>query len=181
MKLKLLFNKHYWWDLKYKVQCFFHPKQEWLTNVIPDTYCDKFELIPRMLFACLVNYVEAERKQYFIHEIGYDWSEELKDGHVSQDYVDEHMKIDKELMKAYNWIKNGRVKLDEQIDAAYPPSEPLETLFTESKSDDGHYTLTVSPERAECYKEVSRLEAIKLKKDKDCMRTIIKHHHRLWT
>ena len=181
MKLKLLFNNHYWWDLKYRVQCFFHPKQEWLTNVIPDTFCDKFELIPRMLFACLVNYVEAERKQYFIHEIGYDWSEELKDGHVSQDYVDEHMKIDKELMKAYNWIKNGRVKLDEQIDAAYPPSEPLETLFTESRSDDGHYTLTVSPERAECYKEVSRLEAIKLKKDKDCMRTIIKHHHRLWT
>ena len=181
MKLKLLFNKHYWWDFKYKVQCFFYPKQEWLTNVIPDTFCDKVELIPRMLFKCLEHYVEVERKVKWVHDIGYDWAEEVKLKFVSQAYADEQMKIDKELMKAYNWIKVDRAKLDEPIDAAFPPSEPLENLLTESRSEDGYYRITVSPERTECYKEVSRLEAIKLKKDKDCMRIIIKHHHILWT
>lgn len=181
MKLKLLFNKHYWWDLKYKVECFFHPKQEWLTNVIPDTFCDKTELIPRMLFACLVNYVEVERKQYFIHEIGYDWSEELKDGHVTQEYVDRVNARDEELMKAYNWIKVGRDKLEARIDAAYPPREPFETLFSESETVDGHYEITVSPERTACYKEVIRLEQIRVKKDKTCMRTIIKYYDQMWT
>ena len=181
MKLKPLFNSQYWWELKYKVQCFFYPKQEWLTNVIPDTFCDKVELIPQMLFKCLEHYVEVERKVKWVHDIGYNWEEEVKLKFVSQAYADEQMKIDKELMKAYTWIKSGRNKIDKQIDAAYPPSEPFENLFSESRSEDGHYKLVVSDERAECYKEVSRLEAIKLKKDKECMRTIIKHHHRLWT
>jgi hypothetical protein len=181
MKLKLIFNKHYWFDLYYKVKCFFKPKQEWLTDVIPDTYCDKVELIPRLLFKCLEHHVEVERKVKWVHDIGYDWAQEVYLNFVSQAYADEQMKIDKELMKAYTWIKTDRNEIDEQINAAYPPSEPLETLFTESRSEDGHYKLTVSPERSACYKEVCRLEAIKLKKDKDCMRTIIKHHHRLWT
>lgn len=181
MKLKLLFNKHYWWDLQYKVKCFFYPKQEWLTGVIPDTYCDKVELIPRMLFKCLEHHVEVERKVNWVHDVGYDWAEEVKLKFVSQSYADEQMKVDKELMKAYNWIKTGRDGIDEQIDAAYPPREPLETLFSKSETVDGHYEITVSPEQTACYKEVGRLEAIKLKKDKDCMRTIIKHHHRLWT
>ena len=181
IKFKLLSNKHFWFDLKYKIKCFFYPKQEWLTNVVPDTFCDKVELIPKVLFACLVDYIEVEKKQYFVHDIGYDWAEELKDGFVTQNYVDAVNLRDEELMKAYRYIKLDRDRLDLQIDEAYPPSLPFNELFTDSRLVEGHYELVVSPERTECYKEVNRLEAIKLEKDKECMRIIVKHHHQLWT
>ena len=181
MKFRLLSNKHFWFDLKYKIKCFFFPKQEWLTNVIPDTFCDKVELIPNILFACLVDYIEVEKKQNFIHDIGYDWAEELKDGFVTQTYVDAVNLREEELMRAYDYIKRGRDVIQARIDWAYPPREPLDELFTESETVDGHYELTVSPERTECYKEVNRLEAIKLEKDKECMRIIVRHHHQLWT
>ena len=88
MKLKLLLNRYFWFDLKYKIKCFFYPKQKWLTDVIPNTFCDKVELIPNLLFACLVDYIEVEKKQNFIRDVGYDWAEELKDGFVTQTYVD---------------------------------------------------------------------------------------------
>ncbi|NVM37764.1 MAG: hypothetical protein HWN81_19390 [Candidatus Lokiarchaeota archaeon] len=181
MKLKLLFNRHFWWDFKYRVQCFFKPKQKWLTEVIPDTFCDKVELIPRLLFKCLEHYVEVECKQDHIYDIGYDWSEELKNGHVDQDYADDRMKRDKALLEAYNWIKVGRIEFDKQIDAAYPPSQNWDELFEKSATEDGYYELVVSDERSACYKEVFRLEKIKLDRDKECMHTIIKYHERLWT
>ena len=165
MKLKLLFNIHYWLELKYKVQCFFCPKQEWLTNVIPDTYCDKVELIPRVLFKCLEHYVEVERKVKWVHDLGYDWAEEVEQRFVSQAYADEQMKIDKEILKAYNWIKTDRIEIDEQIDNAYPPIEEMVT----------------SDERTKCYDKVNKLEAIKVKKDSEAMRLIVKYHQRLWT
>ena len=181
IKFKLLSNKHFWFDLKYKIKCFFFPKQEWLTDVIPDTYCDKVELIPKVLFACLVDYIEVEKKKPYVHDIGYDWAEELKDGFVTQTYVDAVNIREEELIKAYDYIKRGRDVIQARIEWAYPPTEPFEELFTESETVDGHYELTVSPERIECYKEVNRLEAIKLEKDKECMRIIVRHHHQLWT
>ena len=78
MKIKQLFYNHFWFDLYYKVKCFFKPKQEWLTDVIPDTHCDKVELIPRLLFKCLEHYVEVERKVEWVHDLGYDWAEEVE-------------------------------------------------------------------------------------------------------
>ena len=181
MKLKLLLNKHFWWDLKYNINCFFNPKQEWLTDVIPDTFCDKVELIPRLLFKCLEHYVEVERKQGFVHDLGYDWAEELKDGSVTQDYVNNITLVDKELLDAYDWIKTGRFELEKQIEAAYPPLVDFDELFEKSETEEGYYELTVSKERSDAYKEVTRLENIKLDKDKECMYTIVKHHNRLWT
>jgi len=181
IKFKLLSHRHFWFDLKYKIKCFFYPKQEWLTDVIPNTFCDKVELIPNLLFACLVDYIEVEKKQNFIHDIGYDWAEELKDGFVTQTYVDAVNLREEELMKAYDYIKRGRNAIQARIDAAYPPRRDLDEMFEKSTKHEGYYELTVSPERTECYKEVNRLEAIKLEKDKECMRIIIKHHHQLWT
>ena len=181
MKLKLLLNRYFWFDLKYKIKCFFYPKQKWLTDVIPNTFCDKVELIPNLLFACLVDYIEVEKKQNFIRDVGYDWAEELKDGFVTQTYVNTVNLREEELMKAYDYIKRGRDVIQARIDAAYPPRRDLDEMFEKSTKHEGYYELTVSPERTECYKEVNRLEAIKLEKDKECMRIIIKHHHQLWT
>ena len=185
MKLKLLLDRHFWWDLKYKIECFFNPEQEWLTEVIPDTYCDKVELIPRLLFKCLEHYVEVERKQEYIQDLGYDWAEEVEKKFITQEQADTYIKRDKEVLKAYNWIKTGRVELEKQIDDAYPPlgdwSEGLDDMYTESEEHEGFYEMKISDERRACYREVARLEDLKLKKDKKCMRVIIKHYEHLWT
>ena len=164
--------------MSYKVKCFFKPKQEWLTDVIPDTYCDKVELIPRLLFKCLTHYVEVERQQPHVRSFGYTWEEELEKGYISQEEVNKYQKVDEDLIKAYSWIKNGRRNIDKQIDEAYP-----ETNFDEIflKREDGDYEMVSSDERKEAYKEVNRLEAIKLKKDIEAMQIIVKYHQRLWT
>ena len=181
MKIKQLFYIQFWYDLHYKVKCFFNPKQEWLTDVIPDTYCDKVELIPRLLFACLVDYVEVECKQDHVHDLEHDWSEQIKNKIVTQDYVDRLMIRDSELLEAYEYIKRGRPSLDERIDAAYPKDLDFDSAFKLSGDSSQHYEYSPSKERSECYKEVNRLETIKHEKDKKYMRVIIKHHQSLWT
>ena len=178
MKIKLLFNWHFWYDLRYRVKCFFKPRQEWLTDVIPDTHCDKVELIPRMLFKCLVHYVEVEMRNDWTHDLGHTYEEDLKLGYVSQEYVDRVMKTDKDLLKAYKWIKEGRVDLNQKIDDAYPETEFDDVFF---EREDGNYDMVFSDERKEAYKEVDRLEAIKLKKDMEAMQIIVKYHQTLWT
>ena len=169
---------YFWSDLYYKVRCFFKPKQEWLTDVIPDTYCDKVELIPRLLFKCLEHYVEVERKSEWVHDLGYDWADEVKQRFVSQSYADEQMKIDKEILKAYNWIKTGRNEIDEQIDEAYPNINVDDMLV---KRDDGHYDVSLTKDNESCYDKVNKLEVIKAKKDTEAMRIIVKHYQTLWT
>lgn len=179
MKIKLLFNWHFWYEVRYKVKCFFNPKQEWLTNIIPDTHCDKVELIPRLLFKCLEHYVEVELKQYHSYGLGeYNWSDEVDAGFITQAKADDYVKRDEELLEAYRWIKNGRRDIDKQINEAYPETEFDEVFF---EREDGNYDMVFSDERKEAYKEVSRLEALKLEKDMEAMQIIVKYHQRLWT
>lgn len=174
-------NSHYWFEVRYNIKSFFYPHQEWLTDVIPNTFCDKVELVPRILFTCLTHYVEVEREKDYVHGIGYDWSKELEDKQVSQEYVDKVRLRDEQLMKAYNWIKSGRSAIEARIDAAYPPSQDWDEMFRRSEEHEGYYEITISKERSECYAEVNRLEAIKLEKDKECMGIIVRNHEHLWT
>ena len=180
MKIKKLFSTYFWSDLIYKIKCLFNPRQEWLTDVIPDTHCDKVELIPTILFKCLEHYVEVELKNDWSHELGYTYEEELKLGYVNQEYVDRVMKIDKDLFEAYRWIKWGRVELKQKIDDAYPPSKSISDMFT--KREDGNYSMTpLSVKESNCYAEVTRLEIILSDKDIEAMQIIVKHHNSLWT
>ena len=180
MKIKKIFSTYFWSDLVYKIKCFFSPSQEWLTDVIPDTHCDKVKLIPRMLFECLVHYVEVETQNEWTHPLGYIYEEELKLGYVTQEYVDHVMKIDKDLLKAYKWIKEGRVELKQKLDDAYPPSKSIRDMFT--KTEDGNYSMNpLSEEESTCYAEVTRLEIILSDKDIEAMQIIVKHHNSLWT
>ncbi len=180
MKIKKIFYSNFWWETWYNIKCFFKPKQEWLTDIIPDTHTDKVELIPSLLFKCLVHYVEVEMQNDWTHGIGYTYEEELKLGYVTQEYVDHVMKIDKDLLKAYKWIVEGRVELKEKIDDAYPPSKSISDMFT--KTEDGNYSMNpISEEDSACYAEVTRLEIILSDKDIEAMQIIVKHHNSLWT
>jgi hypothetical protein len=178
--MKKLFSTYFWGDLIYNIKCFFKPRQEWLTDVIPDTHCDKVELIPTILFKCLEHYVEVEMKNDWTHDIGYTYEEELALGYVTQEYVDRVMKVDEDLLVAYNWIKEGRVALKQKIDDAYPAGKITSDMFT--KREGGNYSMNPIPEKeSDCYAEVTRLEAILSKKDIETMQIIVKYHQFLWT
>jgi hypothetical protein len=178
----LLFNSFYWWDLKYKIQAWFKPRQKWLTRTIPNTWCDKVTLIPHLLFACLVHYVEEEKGLQ--DEI--DWSDDLEKGYVSQEYVDNVKATDSELRAVYNYIKVERPDLEKQHDNSYPTrsSAEINDLFVEDA--DGNCTMRSCEDLygmsyAEAYAETTRLEKLIEEKDMWALQTIIKHYQKLWT
>ena len=178
----LLFNSFYWWDLKYKIQAWFKPRQKWLTRTIPNTWCDKVALIPHLLFACLVHYVEEEKGL----QDETDWSDDLEKGYVSQEYVDNVKATDSELRAVYNYIKVERPDLEKQHDNSYPTrsSAEINDLFVEDA--DGNCTMRSCEDLygmsyAEAYAETTRLEKLIEEKDMWALQTIIKHYQRLWT
>lgn len=168
----------YWWELWYKLKCFFKPRQEWLTDVIPDTYCDTTYLIPKLLFKCLVHYVEVDRKKDHVFDFGcYDWSKEAEEGRISQEYANSKIREEEELLNAYNWITVESKELEKKIDEAYPETN-IDNMFT--KRSDGDYDLNISDEERKCYDEVNRLTEIKESGDMACLKTIIKYHQTFW-
>lgn len=177
----LLFNGFYWSDIKYSISAYFNPRQKWLTKTIPNRWCDKTSLIPHLLFTCLVHYVEEEKGL----QDDYDYSEDLKAGFISQEYVNNVLTTDRELREVYNYIKTERPDLVEQHENSYPtPQQPNTEFFT--KGEDGHYTLRSCEELygmsyEEAYAETHRLEALLEEKDMWAMKTIIKHYQKMWT
>ena len=116
-----------------------------------------------------------------MHDLDHDWSEQIKNKIVTQDYADRLMLRNSELLEAYEYITRGRPSLDERIEKAYPKDLDLDSVFKSVGDSSKHYEYSPSKERSECYKEVDRLETIKCEKDKKYMRVIIKHHQSLWT
>jgi hypothetical protein len=116
-------------DLKYTISAFFNPRQRWLTKKIPKKWVDKPELIQDLLFAILVNFVEGEKG---LEPLDYDWTEDLKKGHVSQEYVDTHNRIHKDIKAVYDYITHERVRLDNEQNEAL--KELSDVCFTEVES-----------------------------------------------
>lgn len=180
-KPSLVFNQFFRSDLKNKIEAWFNPRQKWLTQTIPNTWCDKVTLIPHLLFECLVHYVEKEEGL----QDQIDWSQDLKDGHVSQQYLDAIIKRDKTLRSAYNYIKFERPELERQHANSYPKTiSANKERFVENK--DGHYMMRSCEELygmpyEQAYAETNRLEKLIAKKDMITMKTIIKYHEHLWT
>ena len=178
----LLFNSFYWWDLKYKIEAFFNPRQKWLTKTIPNTWCDKVTLVPHLLFSCLTHYVEDEKGL----QDHIDWTEDLEKGYISQEYVDSVKSTDKELREVYNYIKTERPELEKQHQNSYPTpsSKAINDIFI--KEEDGNYTMRSCEDLyglpyKEAYAETYRLEALIEEKDMWAMQTIIKHYQKMWT
>ena len=177
----LLFNSFYWWDLKYKIQAFFNPRQKWLTKSIPNTWCDKVSLVPHLLFTCLVHYVEDENGL----QDQIDWSDDLEKGYTSQEYVDNVKSTDSELRSVYNYIKTERPQLEDQYNNSYPtPNSKGGDFFVQDA--DGRYTMRSCEDLyglsyEEAYAETHRLEKLIEEKDMSAMLTIVKHYQRLWT
>lgn len=187
-RLILLFTNSYARSCLYwSIRGFFIPQQRWLTRVIPRTYCDKVELVPRVLFAILIDFVEKEKG---LSQLDADWSKELAAGHITQEYIDDIQKTYGELRDAYNYVKHERDALDEEHDNSYPKMLPgVHGVFEEPTFDaagnksrcmrscETLYGMSF----AEAYAETNRLEALIEQRDQDAMMTIVRHVKVLWT
>ena len=107
MNYKRLFSRYFWNNQWYKITAFFNPRQKWLTKHIPNTWQDKPELIQDILFACLVHYVEEEEG---LRDASF-YEQDLKDGHLSQEYYDHSVTINNDLREVYVYLKEERSKL----------------------------------------------------------------------
>jgi hypothetical protein len=150
-----------------KIRAFFNPRQKWLTKHIPNTWCDKTELIPTLLFACLIDFVESEKGTEQLHV---DWSEDLEKGYVTPEYVDSVKRIYSELEEAYRYVKNERPWLQNALNASYP-----EINFGKDN------TISTAEPYHIAYAETNRIEKEIEDKDYWAMNIIIKHVGVLWT
>lgn len=177
----LIFNGFYWWDLKYQITSWLKPKQKWLTSTIPNTWCDKVTLIPHLLFECLIHYVEKENGL----QDQIDWSDDIKKGYVSQEYIDTLKARDTELREVYNYVKTERAALEAAYDDSFPkPLSSFEDIFT--KNESGNRLMRSCEDvygmsYKEAYAETNRLEKLIEEKDLWAMNTIVKYHQHMWT
>lgn len=160
----MLFNSLWRHDVYYGFKCFFNPKQKWLTKEIPNTWCDKVELIPRLLFASLIHFVEKENG---LSQLNVNWDDDLKAGFISQEYIDNVNKTYGELKDVYEYVKNEREGLHKLLSESYPPF-PLPPEMKSMKYE-------------ELYGETNRIEELICNKDRWAMHTIVTHVGCLWT
>lgn len=180
-KPSLIFNRFFYTTLKDDIEAWFNPRQKWLTRAIPNTWCDKTTLIPQLLFECLVHYVEEEKGL----QDQLDWTSDLKDGHVTQDYIDTIYKRDAALRSAYNYIKFERPELQKQHENSYPEIKtPCKEMFAVNKN--GYNTMRSCEDLygmpyKQAYAETNRLEKLIDKKDMVTMNVIVKYYQYMWT
>lgn len=146
MKWKL--TRLYW-----KIRSWFIPQQKWLTQKIPRTWTDKCDLIPTVLSACVIHFVEKEEG---LHDENYDFSEELSKGYVSQWYVGEHTKFCKDIRRAYELWK-----------IEIPLLKEMERIEMDKDDPDFERSITYEKEWKKREKEAAALTVL--------------HMHRLWT
>lgn len=189
MKQLILFftNKFARYHVYQKIRSFFCSRQHWLTRAIPRTYCDKVELVPCVLFAILVDFVEKEKG---LSQLDVDWTQDLADGHVSQDYIDTLNAKYGQLRDAYNYIKTERELLQSAYDNSYPVlltgvngmfEEPTFDAAGNKSSFLRSCETMYGMSYAEAYAETNRLEALLEERDQDAMMTIVRHVKLLWT
>ena len=51
----------YWRDLRYKIKCFFNPRNKWVSKAVSNQWRDKDILFKEILFAGIIHYVEEEK------------------------------------------------------------------------------------------------------------------------
>ncbi len=149
--------KH-WWHAQVTTRLF--PRQRWLTKQIPRDWTDKTNLVPDLLFAVVVHFVEEE------------------DCFGVTDWPGSGLAAEEAQLKAvYAWAKTGRAAHQARIEAAHPPLPPLDTSLEDWLADFNQ----PNPERTAAYKEVWRLEAEMTELDRQHMTTIVSLVPHLWT
>ena len=159
--------KHIWWDIdrfyKDQISTRIRPRQKWLTKQIPRSWNDKVTLIPDVLYAMVIHFVDVDGEDCF----------NVTDFAASGLEEEEKM-----LRQIYAWAKTGRAEFAKRIGLAYPELP---------KNDKGDVDLNAwcnqerTPESYERdYGEVSRLEAELEKRDTEYLRWIVTNRRIMW-
>lgn len=81
------------------IRCIFVPQNRWATRVVPRTWRDKTGLIPELLYAAIIDFVEQEK----CFEVT-DWND-----------TEETRRLAAELREIYTWAKTGRAEFQERV------------------------------------------------------------------
>jgi hypothetical protein len=142
--------KHNWWD---KIRCTFRPNQRWIKQHVEyKGWCDKSELIPQLLFACVINYVEPNGEDCF--------------NVICWEATPEHSEVEKGLRECYEYIKTGRKKLVQEGDNELERASGARRIDTTYE---------------EAYGEHDRLEKLLEDTDEKWLIWVVQNRHYLWT
>lgn len=158
-KPSLIANRFWRSDIIDPITTWFNPRQRWLTKIIPNTWCDKDHLVSLVNFAILVDFVESENG---LSQLDVDWDAERK--FVSQEYIDNVMRVYGELKEVYTYIKEERPLLEKQLSDSYPD-----------------FDISTSLPYHEAYGETNSLEELLSNRDTWALMKIIEHRDVLWT
>ena len=111
--------KYNWWD---KIRFTWKPNQRWIKQHVEyKQWCEKPELIPQLLFACVINYVEPQGEDCF--------------NTICWESTPEHSEVEKGLRECYEYIKTGRAELqkegDDALTVASGTQGPYEEVYGE--------------------------------------------------
>jgi hypothetical protein len=185
MNLKLLTHRYFWYDLKWKIRNFFFPQNKWLRKLIGKDYCEPQWIIENVLFTTLVNFVEQEDGLNAI--LNYDVAREsLRDGHITQDYIDFREPIRKQVESAYCYIKATRPQLEMKRDSLYPKStKSIKELFVLIEGSTDRRMLSCEEQYGmsydEAYGPVNDLEEEIKALDTFYLKVIIDNREALWS
>ena len=162
-------------------------QQDWLRKIIPYDWCDNTELIPRLMFAMLIHFVEKENG---LSQLNMNWDYELEHGHITQSYIDKINGIYGELRDAYNYVKTERPQLEIDLDNSYPEKlagvheffeEPIIDEFGNKSSLMNTCETLYGLPFEEVYRENMRIEKLIDDRDQWAMNIIVKYVNYLWT
>lgn len=167
MKIEELWYTH--------VDCFFKPRQKWLTDVIGKTYRDKPELIRDVMYAFIINLVEEEK---FIEHWEWgmkpypEWDEEHKKHYMEEQAKRLQLKIDIE--EIYDWAKYGRDQRDKDSMEALAGADDRMKEAKDRGLEGREYLDFVYGENNKIDEEINNKDSIYMKK-------IIDIREHLWT
>lgn len=154
-----------WWHAN--ITCRLWPRQAWLTKQVSKTWTDKVNLVPSLLYALVIHFVEEE-KCFEVNDWAASGSAEQED----------------QLREVYQWAKTGRAAMEEQLQASYPPLSPIRWKPVEGEGFEGYVEMVTDSNEEPyhiCYAEVNRLEALIEETDTKHLTTIVKCRGMMWT
>lgn len=114
-------NRFYW----NHIRCIAIPQNRWATRAVPRTWSDKVSLIPDLLYAAIIDFVEREK----CFEVT-DWND-----------TEETLRLAAELREVYEWAKTGRAAFAERVEASVQ-IDPKTDLFCQNVNWDEYNRLT---------------------------------------
>lgn len=144
-------------NIYYTIRDFLFPRQKWLTKEIPNSWCDKTELIWTVLRPFIINFIEEERALEVV-----DW-----------DYLPDQKEFSKNLQKYYLIIKTEIPNLEKELEKEW------ENISLDTNLD--NLNKMTKKDYKEKYRKIDKLEEKIEKLKTEVMIFIISYRQYFWT